>query len=1227
MIRTVLSKIINWTKSFFSIVLCILTLKKPIERDRWLFGRSGVGMIVLAVVIAVILPLMIWGVMEVDQSAEINEILLGNYDTDVSSLSGSIKADSTITIEADQHKVQHNHLWSVLSQYTDPGNLPAAQKGKGYFWALICAIAGIFCLSGFAVSSLVSFITRVSERWKKGLLHYNSFFSDYVVIIGVNEQTATIIKKCLKEPGVKYILIQTRKDVERERAKLELKLEKAEESKIVFYFGERTLYEDISNLKVENAKEVYILGENMEYENELDHDSFNMTCLELIAKYCKTIKGEEFRNNWGGDSIKCHVELEYQSTFTAFKSTHIYKNFNEGRVEFIPFNVHEIWAKKVLVDNYAVYPEGNLRKVQYYLPIDTYRIDGNAGTKETINLTESEEKFVHLVIVGMNQMGVALAVQAAQLVHLPNYVRNPHLRTTITFIDNNAVKEGEYLMGRFSPLFALCRHRTIVCGPYSFNKNSYAVDEMENDIQWSDVKGNVCEWNNKEYHGRFDHLGTNFMDIQWEFIEGNVATKDIEDYISALSEDTKHRTCTIAVCLNNPQQSIATALYLPEIVLKRAHQILVYQKNSFDLIEKIATSEKEWKRYEKLRPFGMVEGCYTEDMFDSYLAKLTHMVYTGKLSKGQPYRGKVKSEADRLWKEIGIDYRLSNINLVDSFKLKLRSAGNTWTEQKETLLDDEKLKTLAMAEHNRWLTERLIMGYRPLISTEWHDIEQKVATDPKYDYLTDKQRLKIKSRAHLDICSNTQFEKRDPETYNQGTDRKIVSVIPYLLNTVQRMLVHDILVKVRNDQSPTSFVWDMKKVDVDDKDRIVIEKSKKGNEDRKESLHDFWVGKNLITRKQWRMVMGELPPQLHDCPQKDDDKPVTFVSKKMIDEFLVVCNHITGLKFRLPWREEWNHVDTYCGEDVKDLEQKVWQWTQSQYQENCYWFCGRSKQFVEKKWGVRKGNRKVYKQSYWLPNFTSSDLGFRLVLPYVFDMEVPDEFDDGAATIDDLLSEKNLVPVKGGVIEFKDDNNVGYKVSVSDYRISRTPITQRQWEAVMGVNSNKSLHRGDDYPVEMVSYDRAIDFIDSLNKKRGGNFKLPTEAEWQMAAELSKAEEKNIWHSGNSKSTHKVTECGSKRAQISDISDMCGNVWEWCGDYYATFEDFLEPDKLNDEGGPNEGFVRVLRGGSWQFDKEWCCITMRSYWLPDYAAEDVGFRIAITENDYSKLKNAKGTNG
>ena len=406
-----------------------------------------------------------------------------------------------------------------------------------------------------------------------------------MVVIGANEQTATIVKSSLRNPDVEYVLIQTRKDVESERAKLELYLTEEEEKKLVFYYGNRALYEDIETLRLERAyPEVYILGEDLAFENEGDHDSYNITCLEHIKQY---VKGHP-QLSQSETRLKCHVNFEYQSTFMAFKFTHVYKSLNK-KIEFVPFNVHDIWAKKVLVDNYARIPDrlhSETRRLDYH-PLDAYwETSKEDGKKQISYINEDSPQTVHLIGVGMNQMGVALAMQAALLVHLPNYQKAPShsLRTTITFIDEQATREGEYLRSRYEAFFALCRYRVIKSSEDTFNtaKRDY-----------------VMPWTDPMKDGRYAYMGENFMDVQWEFIEGNIASHEIRSYMTAVAANTGYKTTTIAVCFKNPQKAIATALYLPEMVLRRALQVLVYQENSYEIINKVGMTEPVWKRYAK----------------------------------------------------------------------------------------------------------------------------------------------------------------------------------------------------------------------------------------------------------------------------------------------------------------------------------------------------------------------------------------------------------------------------------------------------------------------------------------------------------------------------------------------------------------------------------------------------------------------------------------------------
>ena len=137
-----------------------------------------------------------------------------------------------------------------------------------------------------------------------------------------------------------------------------------------------------------------------------------------------------------------------------------------------------------------------------------------------------------------------------------------------------------------------------------------------------------------------------------------------------------------------------------------------------------------------------------------------------------------------------------------------------------------------------------------------------------------------------------------------------------------------------------------------------------------------------------------------------------------------------------------------------------------------------------------------------------------------------------------------------------------------DYAIGKYEVTQAQWQAVMG--NNPSKFRGSDRPVEQVSWNDVQEYIRMLNQKTGKQYRLPKEAEWEVACQGGTQTEycggNNInavaWYDGNSgEQTHPV---GQKQANGYGLYDMSGNVWEW-------MDDCWEGDCAR----------RVCRGGSW----------------------------------------------
>ncbi len=176
-----------------------------------------------------------------------------------------------------------------------------------------------------------------------------------------------------------------------------------------------------------------------------------------------------------------------------------------------------------------------------------------------------------------------------------------------------------------------------------------------------------------------------------------------------------------------------------------------------------------------------------------------------------------------------------------------------------------------------------------------------------------------------------------------------------------------------------------------------------------------------------------------------------------------------------------------------------------------------------------------------------------------------------------------------------DSESPVHKVKIQNsFYLGRSAVTQKQWNKIM--DSNISHFKGEDRPVEMVSWEDVQKFITKLNETEGTDkYRLPSEAEWEYACRAgtktkyffgndeSKLNE-HVWYAGNSGSkTHVV---GQKKPNPWGLYDMNGNVWEWVQDEWH--------DNYN--GAPFDGTTweeessldRVSRGGSWYCNPEFC---------------------------------------
>jgi formylglycine-generating enzyme len=229
------------------------------------------------------------------------------------------------------------------------------------------------------------------------------------------------------------------------------------------------------------------------------------------------------------------------------------------------------------------------------------------------------------------------------------------------------------------------------------------------------------------------------------------------------------------------------------------------------------------------------------------------------------------------------------------------------------------------------------------------------------------------------------------------------------------------------------------------------------------------------------------------------------------------------------------------------------------------------------------------------------------------------------------------VLVEGGLFlmggEGCTDEKPVHRVSVNSFYMSRYETTQAEWNFVMG--NNPSEFKKDSLPVENVSWFDAINYCNKLSELEGlqkcysgsGNniecnflangYRLPTEAEWEYSAAGGIKDIKSIFSGSNNikevavyegncrDSTHAV---GSLKPNELGIYDMTGNVSEWCWDWYDVYP--AEAKHRSNPSGPNKGFLRVIRGGSWfSYDKcsRVCC---RNLYNPNDAYFYLGFRVA-----------------
>ena len=526
--------------------------------------------------------------------------------------------------------------------------------------SVVACLVGAVIFQGLLIATITNIIQTRADKVKEGDVDYQ--FENHYLILGYNDKTVALMESFVdkkdKKPLVSDIVIAVEKEVQALRDELEVQMDKSLYEHVTLLHANRTQEEDLQRLCANRAARIYIIGE----EGESNHDIRNMECYNILSEY----------------KIDCFVYLQKQDFFN------LVAQYGPKDVEhFHMFNYEELWSRKVLVD---VNDEcGLATKLDY--------------RSEDDNIAKCPEKQVHLVVMGMTEMGEALAREAAFVAHYPNFITHG-IRTKITCVDPDMERKMKSFVGRHQTLFQHCRYT----------------------CRWWDVSGKeMTVFNNIEKE-------KDFLDIEFEFIEADVMDYHVLQLLKDWGNDTAGQFLNIAFCQDDMEANFRNSHRLPTEVYISKTPIWVYVDNNFN------SSVMEHDRFRAIHYFGGPNISIEENAVELRWAKCVHSFYK-ELFGGEE------------WENLPISLRWSNIYNALSLPFKLRSIGANFVEGKIVNADltPEIIDLLGEVEHNRWNVERLLLGFRPPAIGEGHDkfnfIHQNICPNVELDEDTkDKDR-------------------------------------------------------------------------------------------------------------------------------------------------------------------------------------------------------------------------------------------------------------------------------------------------------------------------------------------------------------------------------------------------------------------------------------------------------------------------------------------------------
>lgn len=573
-------------------------------------------------------------------------------------------------------------FWLALGSFFSP--VPMYNQGH-HLVRLLAYLTGTIIFSGVVVATLTNIIRTTGERYVNGTAHYK--FENHILFLGYDEMMIGTLRQELVgrsgQDGERTdnkrmdIVIAVPDKAASVRKHVYQYLSKNDQDRVFVIQASRINVKELRDVaQVHRANKIFIIGQ----PDEETHDAINLRCLALVSALNASKRPDYI--------IPCYYYLRNQSTFylihrLEYKIGNLKKDievagipFEDKTIEKVikagePFNFHESIARHVL-----------------------FGFDKEKKDVLQFNTTKTDP---HIVIYGMTPMGIALARDVLMTQHFPER------RLRVTMVDENAMEEMHYIIGRHRPFFENCN--------YSFHN----LNNPSQNINHSAV--------------------LDFLDVDMEFIQGDVAHPKLAEYLRECVK-SHGSSLAIAVCTNDSPQNMALALYMPRQVFEAKIPIWVYQMGDNSMNSFVDNDDKD-NLYGSIRVFSTTNYGIA-DRTSSWQWMMAKMV-------SDDYAQKHPYDSNYSWKYAQPSGRWSSLYGAISKLPMLRSIGKIHTP---ILLTEDEIKQLSIAEHNRWNTEKLLNGWEPARqgtgkTTFRHD---KIVP---FEQLDDK--TKVKDREQIEV--------------------------------------------------------------------------------------------------------------------------------------------------------------------------------------------------------------------------------------------------------------------------------------------------------------------------------------------------------------------------------------------------------------------------------------------------------------------------------------------